>query len=143
MKALPSGVWAGCGRRFAWRRRRARHGSRIRYGSRGCLGTREAKISHPLGELLVDPLLLHFQVPLDPVGAARIPIIFPSGPGAVGAEYTAQAVVVDSGASNGISHTNGLRMHVGAKVQLYQLVHAYPVLCDYGVVLVSRLSPVS
>jgi hypothetical protein len=80
------------------------------------VGYKEAKVAHPLGEILVDPLVLLFQVPLDGSGAARIPIALPTGAGALGAEFTVQAAVVDAGVSNGISYTGGLRMHIGAKV---------------------------
>jgi len=80
------------------------------------VGTAEAKIPHPLGELLVQPVLLTFQVALDGSGAAKIPVALPSGLGAVGAEFTLQAAIVDPGASSGISHTDGLKLHIGASV---------------------------
>jgi len=80
------------------------------------VGTREASFPHPLGELLIQPVLLTFQVALDGSGAAKIPIALPSGLGAVGAEFTVQAAIVDPGASNGVSHTGGLKLHIGSKV---------------------------
>ena len=80
------------------------------------VGYREADIPHLLGRILVDPVAATFQVPLDASGTARIPLALPSGLGAVGAEYTAQAVVVDAGVSHGISYTGGLKLHIGNPV---------------------------
>ncbi|MBN2492894.1 MAG: DUF362 domain-containing protein [Planctomycetes bacterium] len=80
------------------------------------VGHKEAAIPHPLGQLLVTPLVLFFEVPLDAAGAARIPIALPTGAGAVGTEFTAQAAIVDPGVAGGLSHTGGLRMHIGTRV---------------------------
>ncbi len=80
------------------------------------IGYREADNPIFFGRLLIDQVLTAFQVPTDASGTARIPIKIPDHPSWVGADYTLQAVVVDSGAAQGLSHTGGLKIHIGAKV---------------------------